>query len=369
MSVNNFEIARIANNGLVPGGQAPETGPGFAEIAERIHRHRDALNPVDRITKLPSWQIIPPEDGIGLGNTNGGDIHLRPMEGEAGSYRLLRHAGRQLLSRLRYPADLLERLPQKNNFLNLNILNQRLARGEADVQLRTIRGSDVRAIVSDRYTPLDDVDIIDALEPVLASRDGIGRLVSIGDEATHIRISFPEQRAEIRPGDIVERALHITNSEVGGRAFRIEGVLVRLRCTNGLRSSEFRGGFVLRHIGDASRLRDRVRGAIVETLREIETDMDRLLQRFRASMDVAIPDMEAFFSGLAAGETITKGQFKDALNAWAVEPDGNLFGAVNAITRAAQGYDPETRYELEGIAGNILSRGLSGSLALGGSVN
>lgn len=345
-------------------GPAADNGPGFVAIADRIARHYRALQSADRLAKLPSWQIIPPADGAAAG-----DIYLRPMEGESGSYRLLPRARRQLLARLRYPEDLLERLPQKNNFLNLNILNQGLPRGEHDVTLRTVRGADVRAILSDRYTPFDDIDVINALEPVLAHRGGIARLCAISDDSTHIRISFPSTRTAIRPGDIVERALYITNSEVGTRSFRIEGVLVRLRCTNGLRSSEFRGGFVLRHIGDAARLRARVNDAITETLREIDTDMDRLIQRFKAAVDAVVPDMETFLSSLVSGAMMTKAQFRDALNAWAVEPDGNLFGAVNAITRAAQGYDPETRYDLEGVASAVLSRGLNGSLALAGNAN
>jgi hypothetical protein len=40
-----------------------------------------------------------------------------------------------------------------------------------------------------------------------------------------------------------------------------------------------------------------------------------------------------------------------------------------AVTRAAQGYSADVRYELEGVAGKILNHGLTGSLALAGITN
>ena len=44
------------------------------------------------------------------------------------------------------------------------------------------------------------------------------------------------------------------------------------------------------------------------------------------------------------------------LAAYRAEPEPNLFGVLQAITRAAQGLPPEGRLELERFAGRLLSQ-------------
>lgn len=108
-------------------------------------------------------------------------------------------------------------------------------------QNRLVRVLDhnVRAFLSDRYMVLDNYDLSQIVVPILAERQA--RIVSAEITETHLYIQaiFWEIEGEVKRDDIIKAGIIIRNSEVGLGAVRIEPLLYRLKCENGMIANDF----------------------------------------------------------------------------------------------------------------------------------
>lgn len=151
-----------------------------------------------------------------------------------------------------------------------------------------LAGSEVRAIVSQRYTALDDVTTLPALRAALDATallsSARARVVATG-LTTVVRLGFDGHAIAI-PGtdEIAEIAIDYSNGEVGNRAVHLSpSVYLRGRAL-----ATRRGGLRLRHLGgDPSRLIEEFREAIPETLAESR----RLRAQIAKAVDKAIADV------------------------------------------------------------------------------
>jgi hypothetical protein len=104
--------------------------------------------------------------------------------------------------------------------------------------LRTLDG-DIRAVLSDRYRPLDNFDLVTAILPPLMESGAKLVSQSITENKLYIKAITPKVLFEIKPGDMVQAGIVIQNSETGMGRLSVLPFTLRLICTNGMVHESF----------------------------------------------------------------------------------------------------------------------------------
>jgi len=324
----------------------------YNEFLEKVEGRYSTLSPLDIYANIQRFQFMPVDDSIG---EEGGamlvplkDSQIDFLPQRLSDLSLSAHAHKQLCARIDVPYSFLRRCPRNLQYLLMNYFIQH-GGYDKEVMLRTAHQSQVRAIVSERYTPFDDVQLFPLIEPWVKETEV--EWYSFDDYSTHVRLTLPETEEEIKVGDAVQKGIHITNSEVGVRSVTIQAVVIRLVCKNGLLSASRKRRS---HIGDSQRLKEHVKYMIEEAV----LDSDALLAKYRQSLDIAIKKPILALKQIVKKEGLSQVEFKELLSVYLNQPDSSLFGIVNALTQTAQEYPAERRWEIENIAGKLLDSGL-----------
>lgn len=166
-------------------------------------------------------------------------LHMEPshaaidVEG-VGTFQPNDVAHGQLASRLKVPKPYYDRMRVEAPALLADNVNHWL---DADPQrkrlVRTL-GDTARAVVSDSYRPLDHCDLLEAVLPTLGRLDAQVVSSQVTDTRLYIQARTERLRGEVRVGDEVQAGLIISNSEVGCGALRVEHLIYRLVCLNGM---------------------------------------------------------------------------------------------------------------------------------------
>ena len=130
----------------------------------------------------------------------------------------------------------------------------------------------------------------------------------------------------------------------------------RLVCTNGLRSPERRGQLSFRHVGDG----DRLRAAIGEAIPSALAHARGLMTQWQRAVDFMVHDVKDLIDGMRELSISEKKGFEEAVKVEAevkeLPEHMPLYNLVNALTSTARAAAPARRLELEGLAGDVLSR-------------
>jgi len=142
----------------------------------------------------------------------------------------------QLQTHFNIPKVYYDRMLKEDPALLAQNVNAWAERSDSRRLLRTV-GGDVRAVLSDRYRPRDNYDLLQAVLPV--ARELRLSLVSSKVTERNLFLQFvnPALEDEFRPtkvGDPVQCGIAIRNSEVGSGAISLESLVWRLECKNGL---------------------------------------------------------------------------------------------------------------------------------------
>ena len=216
----------------------------------------------------------------------------------------------------------------------------------------------LRAVVSDRYTPLDNAQLWEQLRnhvPQGYRVDWFG----LSDESLHLRLVDPERCREVLPGDDLSIGIHVANSEVGGRALSVEALVYRLVCTNGL----------IRRVGGKSLLRQRhihistlrLEAALAEATHRALEEAEGFLQLLKQATLTPISDVGGTIEQLGSRWALSQGTQEAVKVALLRENPGQqetLYGVINAFTYTAQSMSDEARYDLEVLAGHLAEHGV-----------
>jgi len=336
-----------------------KTGRTITELAQELQRQSEAK--ADFIA--PTNQIIAEagRQGIALNFADQQMLPVRPT------------AHGQIASITGVPKRYYDRmLAEDPDLLAMNI-NAWLGRKDDRRMIRTLDGN-VRAMLSDRYARIDNLEIAEAILPVLAEAPEI-KIASceITERRLYIKAVDTRIRGEAKLNDIVEAGVLITNSEIGSGALAITPMIHRLVCLNGmvLNDSKFRRSHVgsRADIGDAAyamltdetkqaddkaillKARDIVKGALDATL------FEKNLEKMRAATEgEKMADPQGSIERLSNKMGIQEQERTSILRHLIEGGDLTKWGALNAITRAAQDIDSYDRStELEQIGGDILN--------------
>ena len=242
--------------------------------------------------------------------------------------------------------------------------------------VRTLDGK-ARAWLSGSYRPLDNFELAESVLPVLSEMGTQVESLELTETRLYIKATYPALQTEIEgsrtKGDIVRAGIVISNSEVGNGALRIEPLIFRLICLNGMIAAD--ASMKKYHLGQRASFDEAVREVLTDRTKQADdvafwmkvrdvvrasfnVDLFKALadRLSKATQDVIVSDdlpkvVDVTVKRLALPEAVGGGLLK----ALASGGDFSRFGLLNAITSLANTQvDYEVATVLERAGGQVL---------------
>ena len=230
-----------------------------------------------------------------------------------------------------------------------------------------------RAIVSERYGVIDNLEAMEMIIDALPSKDAIkdalaSHLHNDGDDMFG-NLLLPDN-IKSEPDSDYGVGIAFRNSEVRNSTFKVSPFLFRAICLNGMIWGRQDSSIKVnqRHMGniDKQELREEVRRAIVVAL----SQGNDLLTLLGHSKHVDVNNPEQVIAQLSRDNKMTiaqgklwhKGYLESLQEASGHSHDRTAFGIVNGLTRSAQQYTGSTREQMETIASAILAPAIDADL-------
>lgn len=281
-------------------------------------------------------------------------------------------AHRQIADRLGIPFKYYERMMNEYPQLLDENINSWLKFKAEKRMLRTLDGK-LRAFLSNRYRRLDNLELVDHILPVIAQMKNC-QIASCDITETHLYLKVINKfmKAEITEGDIVQAGFVVSNSEIGLGALKVEPLVYRLVCKNGMISKDYahKKYHTGRNVEDTDnayelysdetlqaddkayfmKVQDIVSAAVDETKFMLTVDKMRQAKNIKTG-DNPIETVEV----LSDKYLLNKNERASVLRHFIMDRDFSQFGLVNAVTRTSQDVEDYNRAtELERIGGTIL---------------
>ena len=336
-------------------------------------------------------------------------------------YQVTEIAHRQIAERLNIPFKYYERMRADFPMLLDANINGWLKLKSEKRMLRTLDGN-LRAFLSNRYRRLDNLELVDHILPVIAQMKNCtiascditethlylkvinksmkaeitkGDIVQAGfvvsilpviaqmknctiascditETHLYLKVINKSMKAEITKGDIVQAGFVVSNSEIGLGALKVEPLVYRLVCKNGMISRDYahKKYHTGRNVEDTDnayelysdetleaddkayfmKVQDIVSAAVDETKFLLTVDKMRQAKTISTGNN-PVETVEV----LGDKYILNKVERASVLRHFIMDNDFSQFGLVNAVTRASQDVDNYNRAtELERIGGTIL---------------
>lgn len=162
---------------------------------------------------------------------------------------------RQVASALGIPAKYYDIMQSQKPELLARNVNTWLSDRENSYMIRTMDyggGRVARALLSDRYRRIDNMEIASAVLPLFAGSDQYEVVSSeVTENRMYLKILSRRLEMEVVPGDYVQAGVVISNSEVGLGSVNVQPLVYRLVCTNGMIVNDM--GERKNHVGRAAK--------------------------------------------------------------------------------------------------------------------
>ncbi len=306
-------------------------------------------------------------------------------------YTLRHGAHGQLASRLGINSGYYNKMLNTGNF-SLLADNVNVWLGHMPDVKRFVRkycGS-IRAFLSDRYLPIDNIDILtQAILPVM-NEMGLDQasiascyLEEFGDRM-YMKVVNPKVQREVVVGDVVQSGFVVSGSETGNGAVWVAPFIHRLVCDNGMVSRSYLGSYRRNHVRSKRKQEtqeisreDKILD-ISEHLASIREMIQRAcapetLDNFVTKMQVAHQtpiQPEIAVESTALHFQLTQDEKRGVLESLISGDDMSLYGLMNAYTdysKRVESYDRATEFEEFGsqiLDLNLLNLSTSRELAL-----
>lgn len=202
-----------------------KTGKTLVELAQELERQSEAKKDFIADTRV-------------LQMTSDGELALE--NGTRHEFPVSDHAHGQIAQRLEIPAKYYHRMRQEQPQLLAQNVNTWFQQNPERRMVRTLDGQ-ARAFLSDRYRRLDNFDLAEAVLPVLGEMGQGIQIVSteLTDRRMYIKVINERVELEVKPGDVVQAGLVISNSEIGLGSLKVEPLVFRLVCLNGMVAQDY----------------------------------------------------------------------------------------------------------------------------------
>lgn len=170
------------------------------------------------------------------------------LEFENGSVHQLTpnsHSAGQIAGYAGVPKSYFDRLAAENKPLLADNVNHGFQKQQEEQgrggkpETRMIRSyrDNIRAMLSSSYRRLDSYDLCREVLPLLADNNLEVVSSEITDTRMYLKALMPSLKTEVKKGDVVQYGIVISNSDVGAGSVRVEPLIFRLVCANGLISN------------------------------------------------------------------------------------------------------------------------------------
>jgi len=278
----------------------------------------------------------------------------------------------QIASRLKIPKTYYDRMKNESPKLLTENVNHWFKNNPEKRMVRTLDGN-ARAFLSDRYRTLDNLDLMKTTLPVLQEMRTNIISCEVTEKRLYIKVLFPKVTEEVTKDDIVQAGIVISNSEIGAGSLRIEPLIYRLVCTNGMiANTSMRKYHVGRGNGSnfediqellTDKTKERVDAAFWLQVRDVIKssfnrdifmgNVDRLRQA--AEKPIKSDNLPKVVEVVQKQYNLNDSQGNNILNALCRDGDFSQWGLANAVTNIAnnqEDYDIAT--DLERIGGKII---------------
>lgn len=340
-----------------------KNGRTLASLAKELERQAQAKTDYLVDTRLMKMET-----------ENGASRLSMPVNGSTENFVVNDIAERQLADRLKIPAAYYDRMKAEIPGLLDQNVNAWFTQNPETRMVR-ILDNQVRAVLSNRYRRIDNYDLAGAVLPTLADARGVNVVsCEITERRMYIKVINKRMELEVKRGDIVQSGIVISNSEVGLGALKIEPLVYRLVCTNGLIAADYSQRKY--HIGRIAageeeevlelfrdetlmaddhafllKVQDTVKAAFDKAKFSIIVDSMKLAGERKIEGN-PIKAVEVLGDRFQFSQTERSGIFRHLIQGGEL----SQFALVNAITRTAQDsadYDRAT--DLERIGGQLLA--------------
>ena len=337
-------------------------GRTIVQLAQELERQRLARK--DYIADTRNLEV----------ETIGGSSRLiLGMEDATEKFILNDLAHKQIAERLQIPQRYYNKMRiEYPNLLDDNI-NSWFNKAPERRMLRTLDGH-VRAFLSDRYRRLDNLELADAVLPIIREMKGAEIVSSqITDTHMYLKVINKKLKAEVAIGDIVQAGIVISNSEVGLGSLKVEPLLYRLVCKNGLIVKDYTQKRY--HVGkqiesddsayeifsDETLAQDdkaffmKIQDTVRTAIDEVKFNLS--VEKLRATMvETTGPDPIKTVEILADHYLLSQNERGSILRHFIIGRDNSKYGLINAVTRASQDLEDYTRAtDFERLGGEILA--------------
>ena len=334
-----------------------KTGKSIVELAQELTRQKEAKKDFVADTRQ-------------LSMTDDADMDIEGF----GAMPLTEHAHRQVGQKVDIPAKYYDKMRSEAPHLLAENVNHWFTEKPERRMVRTLDGQ-VRAMLSESYRPLDNFDLAEAVLPKIAEMGC--EVMSSEITATRMYLKCVTSRitAEVAKGDIVQAGIIVSNSEVGAGSLRVEPLVYRLVCLNGMIANDY--AMRKNHVGrkyvvneanpsaevffrDETRQADdkafflKVQDTVAATMdevkfrtivgkmhesteRKIEIDPVKMVEQVSKTFSLNEGEQAGFLGNLISGGMLTQ------------------YGVGNALTRMAQDVESYDRsIELERAGGDVI---------------
>jgi len=339
-------------------------------LDEQNNAKRDFLVDTRQLTVLPpSAEVLAEEKAVWT-------PELTLPDG-TGEFTITGVAPRQIGDHLKIPARFWDLLRAEHPHLLAHNVNTLLRERPANRMVRCLdfgpENRVARAFLSDRYLRRDNFEVAAAALQVLHDIPDVQIPTSqVTDKHMYISAVAPRVSGEVRKGDVVQAGIRITNSEVGWGALKVEPFVLRLVCLNGMTVAKATrvyhvGGAIgmgeeetIRVLSDETlklddkaffaKLADVMRAAVNETA------FNAIVAEMREAAGTApMEKPQKAMEELGKQFKLSDGENESIMHHLITGGDLTAFGALNAVTRAAQDVESYDRsMELEKVGGQIL---------------
>lgn len=294
------------------------------------------------------------------------------INGDKQQYGLTELAHQQIAARLQIPYRYYQKMQKEQPQLLDENINTWFNYAPERRMVR-IMDDNIRAFLSDRYRRLDNLELCSAVLPIISDMNGV-EINSCEVTPTHmyLKVINKKMKAEVALGDVVQAGFVISNSEVGLGSLRVEPLVYRLVCKNGMICKDYmqKKYHVGKQVtgGDESyelyseetlmqddkaffmKVQDTVRCAVDEAKFMLTVN------KMREAMEIPIEnDPVQAVEVLADKFMLTQAERGDVLRQFFIGGDTSRYGLLNAVTAASRlAPDYERATELERIGGEIM---------------
>lgn len=298
-----------------------------------------------------------------------------PTDSGREQFPLTEFAHKQVASKMNIPQVYYDKMRDANQY-ELLAKNVNAWIGSKDKRLIRVLDNEVRAVLSDRYRPIDNYDLVwsflDTVKDYKEKGDDIEiTACDITETRMYIRTLLPAT-GEVVKGDAVRAMLLLQNSEVGAGKMSVALGMFRMICSNGMWGDDIVGRV---HLG--SKLDEGLVEWSEKTLRDVDVALfDQVKDTVRTAMEPQLwnaflakttktanlpltPPMPEIVDLTSKQFKLTDKEKDKLLDMFAVEAGTvagkSQWGLANGITRLAkQADDADRQVELEKIGGEII---------------